>query len=448
MSKNYNSKNNSNNKPKTAQVSIGKSINFELPIYYSSQGSGVVDVSSFHKQAGMFTYDPGFISTAACKSAITFIDGAKGIMRYRGYAIEDLVQHKSYIEMFYLLLHGELPSVKKLSSFKKQISGYQVVYDDVRNVIKSFDSNKHHPMGMLMSVIAYLASGNHDQCESVCKKGCANACECSMFKSIFAFSQLSVLIPMIYRHCRGKGFVDSKPSLGHAKNILYMMFGGDKFEPHLDDDLVHAFDVIMSLHADHGQNASTTTLRIVSSSGASLLTSISAAIGSLWGPAHGGANEAVIHMLREIGSVDKVPEFVSRVKKKENKVRLMGFGHRVYKNFDPRAKVIKKACGVVLNKINNTEYKELFEVARALENVALQDDYFVSRNLYPNVDFYSGLILSALGIPSDFFTVIFALSRSAGWSSHWFEAYNDENKSIYRPRQLYVGKNDRVLKLK
>ncbi len=397
--------------------------------YSGSIGPDVLDVTSLYKDTGCFTYDPGFMSTAACSSSITYIDGDAGILLYRGYPIEQLAEKSSYLEVCYLLLNGELPSKKELAEFTKNISDHTMVNDQLNSFFKGFRRDAH-PMSILVGVVGALSSFYHDSLDPSNPKHreiCAHR----------LIAKLPTLAAMAYKYNSGQPFIYPKNSYNYAENFLHMMFSTPAGDYKIQPAVANAMDLIFTLHADHEQNASTSTVRLAGSSGANPFACISAGIACLWGPAHGGANEAVLKMLEEIGSVDNIPEYMEKVKDKENATRLMGFGHRVYKNFDPRAKLMKKACDEVLGALGVQD--PMLDIAMELERIALEDPYFVERNLYPNVDFYSGIILRAIGIPTSMFTAIFALSRTVGWYSHWKEMVEDPKMKIGRPRQLYTG---------
>jgi citrate synthase len=409
----------------------------ELPVLRGSTGPATIDVRNLYKELGYFTFDPGFMSTASCESAITFIDGDKGVLRYRGYPIEQLAEHSSYLEVCYLLLYGELPNGDALGKFDHTITRHTMLHEAMRRFVGAFRHDAH-PMATMVGVVGALAafygeaSNVHDP---VVREMAAHRLIAKM-PTIAAWS---------YKHSIGEPFVYPDNSLSFTANFLRMMFSvpAEPFEP--DERFVRALDLILILHADHEQNASTSTVRLTGSSEASPFAAVSAGIASLWGPAHGGANEAVIRMLDEIvASGNPVQHYVDRAKDKEDRYRLMGFGHRVYKNYDPRAVIIRKSCYEVLEALGpGNDNQALFDTAMQLERIALEDDYFKDRNLYPNVDFYSGIILRAMGIPLNMFTVIFAMARTVGWLAHWMEMMGDPNARIGRPRQLYTGYEER-----
>jgi citrate synthase len=417
---------------KKARLTVeGLDADVELPIYPSAVGPDVIDVTSLTKK-GYFTYDPGFMSTAACESQITFIDGGKGVLLHRGYPINQLAEHSDYLETCYLLLKGELPNAEQKQAFVQAVKDHSPVAPSVAKLIESFDKNAH-PMAVLCSAVAALAAVYHDEID-ITK---AEDRDTTAYRLI---GQMPTLAAMTYKHLKGEAFVDSNTALEYAENYLHMTFGNSG-ESTVNPVLAKAMDRIFLLHADHEQNASTSTVRLSGSSGTNPFAAIAAGISTLWGPAHGGANEAVLRMLEEIGSVDNIDTYVAKAKDKADPFRLMGFGHRVYKNFDPRAKVMKQTCDEVLAELG-LENDPLLAIAKKLEKIALEDEYFISKKLYPNVDFYSGIIMKAIGIPSEMFTVIFATGRAVGWYAHWDEMVSESYK-IGRPRQLYTGYTQR-----
>jgi citrate synthase len=414
---------------KKAHLTIdGIDSTIDLPIYASSVGPDVIDVTSITKN-GFFTFDPGFMSTAACESKITYIDGDEGILLHRGYPIEQLAVSSDYLETSYLLLNGELPTPAQKAEFTQAIKDNSAVDESVINVIKSFKRDTH-PMAILCSAVAALAGVYHAEIDIT------NA-ESRKLTAYRLIGQMPTLSAMVYKHRKGEEFIAPDASLGYAENYLNMTFGTAGQAPNVSKTLAKAMDRIFVLHADHEQNASTSTVRLSGSSGTNPFAAIAAGISTLWGPSHGGANEAVLEMLEEIGSVANIEACVARAKDKTSGFRLMGFGHRVYKNFDPRAKVMKQTCDEVLGELG-LENSPLLAIAKRLEQIALEDPYFISKKLYPNVDFYSGIILKAIEIPTEMFTVIFALGRAVGWYSHWDEMVSTSYK-IGRPRQLYTG---------
>ena len=400
-----------------------------LDKYSGTLGPDVLDVTTLYKNTGCFTYDPGFMSTASCSSAITFIDGDKGVLLYRGYPIEQLAEKSNYLEVCYLLLNGELPTKEQMTEFEKNIKEHTMVNDQLNRFFAGFRRDAH-PMAILVGVVGALSSFYHDSLDTSNPKHR----EISAHRLI---AKLPTLAAMAYKYNAGQPFMYPRNTYTYAENFLHMMFSTPAGDYEIKPEVAKAMDLIFTLHADHEQNASTSTVRLAGSSGANPFACIASGIACLWGPAHGGANEAVLKMLEEIGHVDNIPAYMEKVKDKENATRLMGFGHRVYKNFDPRAKIMKEACDDVLNALGVED--PLLDVAIELERIALEDDYFVQRNLYPNVDFYSGIILKAIGIPTSMFTAIFALSRTVGWFSHWKEMVEDPKMKIGRPRQLYTG---------
>jgi citrate synthase len=400
----------------------------ELPIYASSVGPDVIDVTSITKN-GFFTFDPGFMSTAACESKITYIDGDEGILLHRGYPIEQLAVSSDYLETCYLLLNGELPTPAQKQEFVQAIKANSAVDESIANIIKSF-KREAHPMAILCSAVAALAAVYNDEID-------ITKSESRKLTAYRLIGQMPTLSAMVYKHRKGEEFIAPDISLDYAENFLNMTFGTAGQAPNVNKIIAQAMDRIFILHADHEQNASTSTVRLSGSSGTNPFAAIAAGISTLWGPAHGGANEAVLEMLEEIGTVANIESCVARAKDKTSGFRLMGFGHRVYKNFDPRAKVMKQTCDEVLGELG-LENSPLLEIAKRLEQIALEDPYFISKKLYPNVDFYSGIIMKAIEIPAEMFTVIFALGRAVGWYSHWDEMVSTSYK-IGRPRQLYTG---------
>jgi citrate synthase len=417
---------------KKVTVQITGQDSFELPMMSGTAGNDVIDVRTLGSK-GVFTYDPGFLATASCQSKITYIDGAKGVLLHRGYPIEQLADGSNYTELCYLLLHGELPTAEQLVEFDKTITNHTMIHEKIATFFHGFVVDAH-PMAMLCGVVGAMSSFYHDDLDISDPKQRQR----SAYRLI---AKLPTIAAMAYKYSIGQPFVYPRNNLSYSENFLHMMFSVPAEDYTVDPILADAMDKIFMLHADHEQNASTSTVRLAGSSGANPYACIAAGIASLWGPAHGGANEACLNMLQEIGSVDKIPEFVARAKDKSDPFRLMGFGHRVYKNFDPRAKVMRQTCHEVLTALNVDD--PLLDVAMELERIALEDDYFVSKKLYPNVDFYSGIILKAIGIPTSMFTVIFAMSRTVGWISHWDEMLSEEGQKIGRPRQLYTGADKR-----
>jgi citrate synthase len=404
----------------------------ELPIYSGSTGPDVIDVRQLVSK-GLFTYDPGFVSTASCESKITYIDGDNGILLHRGYAIEDLAANSTYLETCYLLIHGELPSAKQMEVFEKEITTNTMVHEQLIQFFRGFRRDAH-PMAIMCGVVGALSAFYHDQLDN----DNAEHREKAIHRLI---AKMPTLAAMCYKYSIGQPFVFPREELTYAENFLHMMFSKPTKDSNVDPVLARAMDKIFMLHADHEQNASTSTVRLAGSSGANPFACIASGIAALWGPAHGGANEAVLNMLEEIGDVSNIDAFVAKAKDKDDPFRLMGFGHRVYKNFDPRATVMRETCDEVLALLG-IDNDPLLQIAKRLEQIALEDEYFIQRKLYPNVDFYSGIILKAIGIPSSMFTVIFAVARTVGWISHWHEMLNSPYR-IGRPRQLYTGETKR-----
>jgi citrate synthase len=411
----------------------------EFPIYKGTVGPDVVDIRKLYGATGKFTYDPGFMSTAACNSSITYIDGDKGELLYRGYPIDELAIHCDFLETCYLLLHGELPNQKQDELFSDTVTKHTMVHEQMQFFFRGFRRDAH-PMAVLVGTVGALSSFYHDSLDITDP----HHREVSAIRLI---AKLPTLVAMAYKYNVGQPFVYPRNDLSYSANFMRMMFSNPCEEYKVNDVLVRALDRILILHADHEQNASTSTVRLAGSSGANPFACIAAGIACLWGPAHGGANEAALTMLKEIGSVDKIPEFIAKVKDKNSGIKLMGFGHRVYKNFDPRAKLMRETCYEVLEELGLQD-DPLFKLAMALEKIALEDEYFVSRKLYPNVDFYSGIVQSALGIPVSLFTGIFAMARTVGWIAQWNEMISDPEQKIGRPRQLYVGAPVRSVKPK
>lgn len=417
-----------------ATLSIaGRKETIELPVLSGTLGQDVIDVSSLSAN-GIFTFDPGFTSTASCESKITFIDGDKGVLLHRGYPIEELAEHSSYLETCYLLLNGELPNEVEKKEFEKNISSHTMVNRSIEQFISGFRYDAH-PMSIMCGVVGAMSSFYHDSTDI----------ENPTHRMITAhrlIAKMPTLAAMCYKHYVGQPYMYPQNAMTYAENFLNMMFGTPCDEPNINPVLARAMDLLFLLHADHEQNASTSTVRLAGSSGANPFSCIAAGIAALWGPSHGGANQAVLEMLGEIGDEKHIDKFIKRAKDKNDSFRLMGFGHRVYKNFDPRAKVMKKACDEVLKELGLDD--PLLNIAKRLEQIALEDDYFVSKKLYPNVDFYSGLIMKAIGIPTEMFTVIFATGRTVGWIAHWDEMISNPYK-IGRPRQLYTGYSRRSI---
>jgi len=414
---------------KKAHLKIdGIDTTIDLPIYSSSVGPDVIDVTSITKN-GFFTYDPGFMSTAACESKITFIDGGKGVLLHRGYPIEQLAVSSDHMETCYLLLNGEIPTPAQKEAFTAAVKKHSAVDPSIAALIKTFKRDAH-PMAIMCSATAALAAVYNNEID-ITKP------ESRELTAHRLIGQITTLAGMVYKHGKGEEFIAPNEALSYAENYLHMTFGTAGQPPKVSKTIAAAMDRIFILHADHEQNASTSTVRLSGSSGTNPFAAIAAGISTLWGPAHGGANEAVLKMLEEIGSVDNIDKFVAKAKDKADPFRLMGFGHRVYKNFDPRAKVMKQTCDEVLSELG-LENDPLLAIAKRLEKIALEDEYFISKKLYPNVDFYSGIIMKAIGIPAEMFTVIFTTGRAVGWYAHWDEMVSESYK-IGRPRQLYTG---------
>jgi len=405
----------------------------EFPVYSGTIGPDVIDIRKLYAQTGKFTFDPGFMSTAACESAITYIDGDRGELLYRGYPIEELAVSCDYLETCYLLLHGELPSVDQKARFVTSVTYHTMVHEQMTRFFQGFRRDAH-PMAVLCGSVGAMSAFYHDSLDIY-------NLEHRYISAIRLIAKMPTLVAMAYKYSIGQPFVHPRNNLGYSANFMRMMFANPCEEYVVNDVLVRALDRILILHADHEQNASTSTVRLAGSSGANPFACIAAGVATLWGPAHGGANEACLLMLNELqaqGGAEKIGDFITKVKDKHSGVKLMGFGHRVYKNFDPRAKLMRETCYEVLNELGLQD-DPLFKLAMTLEKVALEDDYFVTRKLYPNVDFYSGIVQKALGIPTDLFTCIFALARTVGWIANWNEMISDPDQKIGRPRQLFKG---------
>ena len=414
---------------KTATLSIdGKS--YDMPVLTPTAGPEVIDIRKLYAQADVFTYDPGFTSTAACDSSITYIDGDLGELLYRGYPIEQLADKSHHLEVCYLLLYGELPDAAQMRDFENRVTRHTMVHEQMHNFFRGFRRDSH-PMATMVGVVGAMSAFYHDSLD-------INDPWQREVAAIRMIAKLPTIAAMAYKYSIGQPFVYPKNSLSYAGNFLHMCFAVPCEDYVVRPELERAMDRIMMLHADHEQNASTSTVRLAGSSGANPFACIAAGIACLWGPAHGGANQACLEMLREIGSVENIPEAIRRAKDKNDPYRLMGFGHRVYKNFDPRAKVMKESADEVLDLLGVHD-NPLLQVAKELERIALEDPYFIEKKLYPNVDFYSGIILEAMGFPTSMFTPIFALSRTVGWISQWKEMIADPTQKIGRPRQLYIG---------
>lgn len=411
----------------------GKS--WELPVMDGSTGPSVVDVRKFYADTDCFTYDPGFTSTGSCESKITFIDGDKGILRHRGYSIEELAINSDFMEVCYLLLYGNLPTIDQKSTFENKITNHTMLHEQINYFFRGFRRDSH-PMAIMCGVVGALSAFYHDSLD-------INDPWHRMVASYRLIAKMPTIAANAYKYSMGQPFIYPRNDLGYAENFLHMMYATPCEDYKVSPVLARAMDRILILHADHEQNASTSTVRLAGSSGANPFACIAAGIASLWGPAHGGANEAVLNMLETIGSKDKIPEYIKKAKDKNDPFRLMGFGHRVYKNYDPRAKVLQQTCHDVLDELGIKD-EPLLELAMELERIALEDDYFVEKKLFPNVDFYSGIIFRAMGIPTSMFTVLFAMARTVGWVAQWNEMIEDPSQKIGRPRQLYTGEVNRA----
>ena len=415
-------------------ISPDGSSTLELPVRTGSMTPDVLDISRLYREVGMFTYDPGFVATGSCESDITFIDGEKGILMYRGYPVEQLAAHSNFIEVCYLLLYGELPTAEELSGFEESISRHTMLNEGMLQFFKGFRYDAH-PMAMLSAVVGSMSAYYHDTMD-IYDAGARN---------VFAHrivAKLPTITAAALKLTLGQPFVYPRNDLNYTENLLQMFFAVPSEPYEIDPIAAEALDLLFILHADHEQNCSTSTVRMAGSSGTNPYSAIAAGVSALWGPAHGGANEAVLDMLKEIGDKKNIGKYVEKAKDKDDPFRLMGFGHRVYKNFDPRATIIREMCHKVLKQLGRTD-APMFELALELEEVALKDDYFIEKNLYPNVDFYSGIIYRALGIPTSMFTVMFAIGRTVGWVAHWQEMITDPSARISRPRQLYTGATKR-----
>ena len=414
---------------KVAKLVIGDQTH-EFPVLSGSVGPDVIDIRSLYAKTGMFTYDPGFTSTAACDSAITYIDGDKGQLLYRGYPIEQLSEKSTYIEVCYLLLYGELPNKAQLAEFSELVTRHTMVHEQMHYFYRGFRRDAH-PMAIMTGVVGAMAAFYHDSTDITDPQQREIA-------SIRMIAKMPTIAAMAYKYSVGQPFVYPRNDLDYASNFLHMCFSVPAEQYQVNPTIAKAMDLIFTLHADHEQNASTSTVRLAGSSDANPFACIAAGVACLWGPAHGGANEAALNMLKEIGTVDRIPEFIARAKDKSDSFKLMGFGHRVYKNFDPRATVMQKTAKEVLDLLG-VHNNPTLQVAQELEKIALEDPYFIDRKLYPNVDFYSGIILEAIGFPTSMFTVLFSVARTVGWISQWKEMIADPQKKIGRPRQLYDG---------
>jgi len=406
----------------------GKQIDY--PVRSGTHGPDVIDIKSLYSDLGYFTYDPGFTSTASCKSDITFIDGDEGVLLYRGYPIEQLAEHSTFTEVCYLLLNGELPNKAELDAFTHTITMHTMVNESLKNFFDGFHYNAH-PMAMLTAVVGSLSAFYHDGSD-------INDPESRRLSAHRIIAKMPTIAALAFKHMLGEPFVYPLNRLSYTANTLNMLFSRPSEPYEISPIAEKALDQLLMLHADHEQNASTSTVRLAGSTGTNPFAAIASGCAALWGPAHGGANEAVLHMLEEIGNVSRVERYIAKAKDKDDPFRLMGFGHRVYKNYDPRATIIRKTCHEVLNELGVGNDPKL-ELAMRLEEIALRDDYFIERKLYPNVDFYSGIIYQALGIPTQFFTVLFAIGRTPGWIAQWIEMLEDPEQRIGRPRQIYTG---------
>jgi len=402
-----------------------------LPVLKGTTGPDVINIGKLYREQGVFTYDPGFVATGSCSSDITFIDGDAGILEYRGYPIEQLAEHSNFIEVSYLLLHGDLPSKEQLEEFEHTIRIHTMLNEGMLQFFKGFRYDAH-PMAQLSAVVGSMSAYYHDTTNIMDPQ----------HRDIFAhriLAKMPTIAAAAYKLSIGQPFIYPRNDLNYAENLLHMMFAVPAEPYEIDPVAAEALDLLFILHADHEQNCSTSVVRMAGSSQANPYSAIAGGISALWGPAHGGANEAVLKMLDEVGDVSNIPKYVAKAKDKNDPFRLMGFGHRVYKNFDPRAKIIRKMAHRVLERLGQRDDTPMFDLAMELEQVALKDEYFIEKNLYPNVDFYSGIIYKALGIPTSMFTVMFAIGRCVGWSAHWREMITDPNGKISRPRQLYTG---------
>jgi len=405
-----------------------------MPLLSGTEGPSVIDIRTLYAETGHFTYDPGFVATASCESKITYIDGDAGILLHRGYPIEQLAEKSSFLEVCYLLLYGELPTGDQKTKFEHDITHHTMLHEQMAYFYRGFRRDAH-PMAIMCGVVGALSAFYHDSTDIADPHQ-------RMIASYRMIAKMPTIAAWAYKYSIGQPFIYPRNDLGHAENFLHMLFATPCEDYKVNPVIAQAMDRILILHADHEQNASTSTVRLAGSSGANPFACIAAGIASLWGPAHGGANEAVLNMLREIGSVKNINEYVGKAKDRDDPFRLMGFGHRVYKNFDPRAKIMREACHAVLDELG-IHNEPLLELAMELERIAIEDDYFVERKLYPNVDFYSGIIFQALGIPTSMFTVLFAVARTVGWVAQWNEMIEDPSQKIGRPRQLYTGQPHR-----
>ena len=420
-------------KKKTGTITVGNK-NWDFPVYDGTIGPQVLDIAKLYGESGMFTYDPGFTSTASCESKITYIDGDEGVLLYRGYPIDQLAEHGDFLETCYLLLYGELPTPQQKADFDYTVTRHTMVHEQMARFFQGFRRDAH-PMAVMTGCIGALSAFYHDSTD-------ISDPYQRMIASIRMIAKVPTLAAMAYKYSVGQPFVYPKNDLDYSTNFLRMCYAVPTEEYKPNKVLARAMDRIFILHADHEQNASTSTVRLAGSSGANPFACIAAGCACLWGPAHGGANEAALNMLREIGTVDRIPEFIKRAKDPKDSYRLMGFGHRVYKNYDPRAKIMQKTCHEVLTELGIKD-DPLLDVAMELEKIALNDEYFIEKKLYPNIDFYSGITLKAMGFPTTMFTVLFAVARTVGWIAQWKEMIEDPKQKIGRPRQLYTGATQR-----
>jgi len=416
-----------------AKLTIGDE-SWEFDVMQGSIGPDVVDISTLYRQSGRFTYDPGFTSTASCESDITYIDGDAGVLLYRGYPIDQLAEYGDFLETCYLLLYGELPTASQKADFDSRVTRHTMLHEQMSRFFTGFRRDAH-PMAVMVGVVGALSAFYHDSTD-------ISDPYQRMVASLRMIAKMPTIAAMAYKYSIGQPFVYPKNDLDYSSNFLNMCFAVPCEEYTINPVLSRAMDRIFILHADHEQNASTSTVRLAGSSGANPFACIAAGVACLWGPAHGGANEAALLMLEEIGSVDRIPEYIDRAKDRDDPFRLMGFGHRVYKNYDPRAKIMQKTCHEVLGELGISD-DPLLDVAMELERIALTDDYFIEKKLYPNIDFYSGITLKALGFPTTMFTVLFSVARTVGWIAQWKEMVEDPNQRIGRPRQLYTGQTER-----
>jgi citrate synthase len=409
-----------------------------LPVISGSCGPDVIDIRKLYQDSGYFTFDPGYTSTGSCESAITFIDGDQGVLLYRGYPIEDLAEHSDFMESCYLLLYGDLPNAEQKRKFEHDITYHTMLHEQMHKFIEGFRRDSH-PMAVMVGMVGALSAFYHDSTDITNPRH-------RMIASYRLIAKMPTIAAWAYKYSLGQPFIYPRNDLRYSENFLNMMFANPCEPYRVNPVLARAMDRILILHADHEQNASTSTVRLAGSSGANPFACIAAGIASLWGPAHGGANEAVLRMLEEIGDKSRISEYVKRAKDKDDPFRLMGFGHRVYRNYDPRARIMRQSCYEVLDELGVRD-EPLLELAMELERIALEDDYFVQKKLYPNVDFYSGIIFRAMGIPASMFTVLFAVARVVGWVAQWNEMIEDPTQKIGRPRQLYTGSPKREFKL-